>query len=472
MQYKLRMTGRQHSALSSHLFPGDRNEAVALALCGRRQGKDAHILTVHRIIPIPHEECPVRLPDQITWRTDRIEPLLEEAVKKGMALLKIHSHPGYYPHFSKVDDAADRDLFPTIYSWLDDGLPHMSAIMLPAEGTNAGGEIMARVVTRKGDFIPVNLVSVAGDNLHFWDSDSSNSEYVVGPEEFEAKNRQFFGEETFTRLRQLSVGIVGISGTGSPLVEQLARLGVGHLVLVDPDVVKDKNLNRILNTTRADASAKRLKVEVLADAIRAMDLGTEVLPLPENLVDSAVMRKLAECDVLFGCMDSAEGRYYLNRLATFYNIPYFDLGVRLDADGIGGVSYVCGSVHSLQPDGSSLFGRGMVSMEAVRAEGLARRNPEEYERQRHEGYIRNVHVERPAVITINMQIAAMAANEFLARLHPYRRVDNTSCAIRTFDFRENDHVCEPEGEPCLMLAKFAGRGDARLFLDDPSPEIQ
>jgi hypothetical protein len=389
-----------------------------------------------------------------------------------MALLKIHSHPGYYPHFSRVDDAADRDLFPTIYSWLDDDLPHMSAIMLPTESGSAGGEIIARVVTRQGNFIPVNLVAVAGDSLRLWHSVDTQPDRASHPKEFEAKSRQFFGEETFNRLKRLSIGIVGISGTGSPLVEQLARLGVGRLVLVDPDVVKEKNLNRILNTTHADATAQRLKVEVVADAIRAMGLGTDVVALPQTLVDGEVMRVLAECDVLFGCMDSAEGRYYLNRLATFYNIPYFDLGVRLDADGLGGVSYVCGSVHSLQPDGSSLIGRGMVSMDAVQAEGLARRSPEEYERQRHDGYIRNVHVERPAVITINMQIAAMAANEFLARLHPYRRVDNADCAIRTFDFRENDHVCEPEGDPCPILAKLAGRGDARLFLDDPSPEIQ
>ena len=60
MQFNLRMTGRQHTALASHLFPGDGNEAVAIALCGRRAGQEAHILTVHRIMPIPYEDCQVR----------------------------------------------------------------------------------------------------------------------------------------------------------------------------------------------------------------------------------------------------------------------------------------------------------------------------------------------------------------------------------------------------------------------------
>lgn len=463
MKYTLRMTGRQHAALKSHLFPGDGNEAVAVVLCGRRAGQDQHILMVHRIVPIPYEDCPIRWPDRITWRTDRIEPLLEEAAKKGMAILKIHSHPGYYNRFSEADDAADRDLFSSIYAWLDDGQPHMSAIMLPDD------KIIARVVTRQHTFQSVELVAVAGNDLHFW---RSSSERAAGPEAFEEKNSQFFGDETYERIRQLSIAVIGCSGTGSPLIEQLARLGVGRLTLVDPDIVKDKNLNRILYATRADVLAERAKVDVLADAIRRMELGTTVVPLQENLLNGQVLRTIAESDILFGCMDSAEGRYYLNRLAAFYTIPYFDLGVRLDADGKGGVSYVCGSVHYLQPDGSSLLERGMISMDAVAAEGLWRQNPEEYERRRQEGYIRNVHVERPAVITINMQIAAMAANEFIARLHPYRRVDSAECAIRTFDFRENDHVCEPDGVPSFLFSRYAGRGDARLFLDDPLPEIQ
>ncbi len=463
MKFTLRMTGRQHTALKSHLFPGDGNEAVAVALCGRRAEEDRHILMVHRIVPIPYEECPVRWPDRITWRTDRIEPLLEEATNKGMAIVKIHSHPGYYDRFSEVDDVADRDLFASIYAWLDDSQPHMSAIMLP------DGKIIGRVVTRQGNFQPVELVSVAGNDLYFW---HSSEERATGPEAFEEKNCQFFGNETYSRLRRLSVAVVGCSGTGSPLIEQLARLGVGRLILVDPDVIKEKNLNRILNATHADALAERAKVDVLADAVRRMGLGTTVVPLQENLLNNKVLCTIAESDILFGCMDSAEGRYYLNRLAVFYSIPYFDLGVRLDADGKGGVSYVCGSVHYLQPDGSSLIERGMVSMETVVAEGMLRRNPEQYERQRREGYIRNVNVERPAVITVNMQIAAMAANEFIARLHPYRRVDSAECSIRTFDFRENDHFCGQDGTPSPQLAKYVGRGDARLFLDDPSPEIQ
>jgi hypothetical protein len=457
---KLRLTGRQHCLLKAHLFPGDGNEAVAVALCGRSSHAGSHLLSVHRLECIPYTECVIRTPDRITWATERIEPLIEEAAHKGMAVVKIHSHPGGYPDFSLVDDRSDRELFASVYGITDTPLPHASAVMLP------DGSLFARSIGIEGEFTPIPLVAVAGDNIHFWTAGKEETD--TGPLAFSAKNQQFFGEETFRRLRQLSIAVVGCSGTGSPTIEQLARLGVGRLVLVDPDVVKTKNLNRILNTRSRDATGERFKVDVLDEAIQAMEIGTEVVPLARTLMEPDVLQEVAACDVIFGCMDSAEGRYYLNRLAAFHSVPYFDLGVRLDADGSGGVDGVYGSVHYLQPDGSSLLSRGVITMEEVRAEGMARESPEEYQRQRSEGYIRNVEVERPAVISINMLISAMAVNEFIARLHPYRLIDSRAFAIRSVDLINDDYLREDDGMPCLSLTRYAGRGQIEPPLGLPS----
>lgn len=58
------------------------------------------------------------------------------------------------------------------------------------------------------------------------------------------------------------------------MIEQFARNGVGKLIIIDPDVIKDRNLNRILNAFEHDAVAKRLKVHVLKQAVEAMGTGT------------------------------------------------------------------------------------------------------------------------------------------------------------------------------------------------------
>ena len=464
----IRLTGRQHNQLQAHLYPGDGKEAVAVALCGRYKGEDCHNISVYKIEYIPYDECAERSADRVCWPTSQVEPLIEEAARKNMAVLKIHSHPGGFNRFSPVDDASDRELFRSVYGVTDTEERHASAVMLP------DGSLFARTVRPDGCFEPVPLVSVAGDNLSFWRSENLPAAAVPGaaPDEFASKNKQFFGEETFQKLQSLNIAVVGCSGTGSPVIEQLARLGVGRLVLVDPDVVKVKNLNRIFNTTREDADDGLFKVDVMARAVAAMGLSTTVLPIRQSLIDPEVIRTVAGCDVIFGCMDSAEGRYYLNRLAVFYSIPYFDLGVRLDADGDGGVNRVCGSVHYLQPDGSSLLSRGVITQEEVRAEGMARETPEEYERQRYEGYIRNVHVERPAVISINVLIAAMALNEFLARLHAYRLVDNRDFAVQGIDLINDDHMRDSDGDPCPSFARYAGRGDMKVLIGVPTLSTQ
>jgi len=73
MRYALRMTGRQHDELRSHLFPGDGNEAVALLLCGRREGEERHVLTTRKIVRVPYETCD-RHPNRGTWPTNFVEP--------------------------------------------------------------------------------------------------------------------------------------------------------------------------------------------------------------------------------------------------------------------------------------------------------------------------------------------------------------------------------------------------------------
>jgi hypothetical protein len=200
-------------------------------------------------------------------------------------------------------------------------------------------------------------------------------------------------------------------------------------------------------------------VDVLADAICQMGVGTRVLPLPKNLINSDVIKEVAECDIVFGCMDGVEGRHYLNLAATYYSLPYFDLGVRLDADGEGGVAQICGTVHYLQPGGSSLFSRGVYTQEQLRAEGLKRTNPELYAEQVKSKYIVGANEERPAVISVNMLIASLAVNELLARIHQFRSDDNGRFAAVRVSLTDSYLFFEEDGAPDPVLAKHTGQGD-------------
>lgn len=454
------MTGEQHYQLKQHLFPGDEKEAIAFALCGRHRTSNQKWLLVHQLFCIPHHVCN-RKGDFIEWPTDLIDALVDEAAQKGMGILKIHSHPKGKTYFSELDDASDRIIFPSIYSLMNDAEPHCSAIMYEDES------IVARVVTPDNESAKINKVTIVGDNVRYFCDRSEFDGQAAS-----LRNQQTFGKGTISLLKGMTVAVIGCSGTGSITIEQLARLGVGKLILADPDIIEYKNLNRILNAMEEDAINKRLKVEALKTAITSFGFDTAV-EIYRTLVqeDSNLMNAVISADFVFGCVDSVEGRSILNSLATFYLLPYIDMGVKLVADKKGGIDEISASIHYLQPGKSSLLSRGVYTLEQLSAEELKRTNREMYEEQRKRGYVVNMDVESPAVISINMQVSSLAVLEFLARIHPFRYDPNKRFAQTDITISEWEIWHSEEGTPDKYLSKFVGRGLMQPFLNIPSLRI-
>jgi ThiF family/Prokaryotic homologs of the JAB domain len=454
----LSMTAVQHERLREHLLPGDGKEGVAVLLCGRRDGEHRHRLVVRAVELIPHSACSVRKADAVTWHPDLLTPWLERAAAERLSVIKVHSHPDGYAAFSETDDVGDLKLLPMIRDWIEADVPHGSAIMLPS------GQMFGRVMREGVEFEPLHAINVVGDDLHFWYADAGS---VVLPN-FVASHAQVFDDGTIERLRRLWVAVIGCSGTGSPVIEQLFRLGVGVLVIVDDDYTEERNINRILNSTMEDAARERPKVDVLGDAVERAGIGTRVIRVPKSLWDPEVIRLVAQCDIVIGCVDTVDGRYLLNTLATYYTLPYFDLGVRLDAVAVGAdkgrIREVCGTVNYIQPGGSSLMSRGVFTIEQVRAAGLLRNDPAAHAEQVRDGYIKGVAGHRPAVISVNMLAASLAVNELLARLHPYREEPNGAYASTTFSLASMELIPEAEIPACPMLSGRVGVGDIRPLL--------
>ncbi|MDA3939472.1 MAG: ThiF family adenylyltransferase [Spirochaetia bacterium] len=265
----------------------------------------------------------------------------------------------------------------------------------------------------------------------------------------------------------MKIGIVGLSGTGSPVAEMLYRLGVGELLFIDNDRIEEKNLSRMLNASIEDVRNNRYKVELLKEAYDKIGLDSNIQSIPQKVQSIEAINALAQCDIVFGCMDTHSGRAFLNRLCTFYLIPYFDIGVKLKADDIGGVSEVCGTIRYLEPDGSSLLSRGAINQEKISAEDMHLENPKLYNQLRREKYIQGVNEESPAVISINTMLSSMAVNDFLARIHPYRNQDNSDIESIAINLCELEFVKSPKS---ISAAKplYVGMGDMVPVLDMPS----
>jgi hypothetical protein len=457
MKVSLSLTSDQHQKLEHLLLPSDGKEAVAFLLCSSRSGTRWHRLIVREVCELHGEYYHERRSASVSWDTEALVPLLERAAQKGYALIKVHSHPNGFTDFSAIDDYGDYQLLPVLQAWTENDALHGSAIMLP------DGKLLGRVISVDEELLPIEKIAVVGDDLTYW-INPINSPIVP---EFTRSHVQAFGEETFKLLSELSIAVIGCSGTGSVVIEQLARLGVGHLLLVDDDVIEERNLNRILNSTLEDAKSEKEKVFVLSNAINRMGLGTEPEAVPKSLWDPNVVKAVAECDVIFGCMDTVDGRYLLNRLATYYSVPYFDLGVRIVANPENReIEAVCGSVHYLQP-GSSLMQREVFDMEQVRAAGLARTDPEAFKQNFEEGYIRGVNVQRAAVISLNMLIASLGVNELIARLNPYRDEPNNHYDQVEVDLNSMQIFTRQFGRDCAILRNHIGKGDCKPLLDSP-----
>ncbi len=440
--------------LRDHLFPGDGKEAVAVALCGRHKSNDGHTLLVRELLLIPYDACYERRGDFVHWPTEIINPLLEKAIATRGAILKIHCHPGYYEKFSEIDDESDRNLFNCVHAWIDDNLPHASCIMLP------DGRLFGRFFNSDMSIEIVQQISIAGSDIVNW---YYNIEKDF-KEDLHLRNLQTFGRKTIVTLNKLKIGVVGCSGTGSPVIEQLKRLGIGELVLVDPDFVDTLNLNRILGTTLEDAREKIKKVDVMIREINKVGFGTVIYPFASIASRRKIVKELADCDVLFSCVDGVEGRHILNLIASFYLIPLLDVGIKLDADGNGGIHAIFGSVHFIKPGGSSLLSRGQYTIEQLKAEAIKRANEEEYKRNR---YLEEVQENTPAVISFNMQIASVAVNELLARIHPYRNIKNDEIDVVRLLFADCSQYYESIPNRCPYFSKLTGKGDVEPLLNNP-----
>jgi len=460
MQYQFRLHAGQYSKLRDHLFPGDGKEAVALLLCGRHEDNGYSILLCHEVLLIPHEECE-RDSNFIKWRTTRAIPFFERAEKHNFAIVKMHSHPSGYSKFSELDDKSDTAFFAAAFSWSETDAVHASVIMLP------DGKLFGRVFTKDMFSVPIDRIAIAEDVITIWDQ-AGHKEIDKTDAEMALRTIQAFGEGTYRRLKTLRVGVVGCSGTGSPVVEQLYRLGVGELVLVDPDKIEMKNLNRILNSKRPDIG--KSKVDVMDTAIKGVDIGARSIIHDKSLFASRdALNDLITCDVVFGCVDSVDGRNVLSRLTNFYLIPFFDLGIALKADGRGSVNTVVGSVNYLQPARSSLLSRRIYTPDQLQAESLRRTDPDQYDERLKQKYVQGVVVDRPAVISVNLLIAALSVVEFLNRLHSFKddSADNYARVMVDFCGSSIANFGEHNYEQDRDAARWAGRGFCRPFLRMP-----
>jgi molybdopterin/thiamine biosynthesis adenylyltransferase len=116
-----------------------------------------------------------------------------------------------------------------------------------------------------------------------------------------------------------TVGVIGCGGLGGYVVEELARLGVGKIVVVDPDLFEEHNLNRQLFCTTANLGMA--KVEIAAGRIEEINPAVTLIPVQAAFSSKNGAALLDGCHIVVDALDSIKVRLELAGICTSMNIP-------------------------------------------------------------------------------------------------------------------------------------------------------
>jgi molybdopterin-synthase adenylyltransferase len=352
-------------------------------------------LLVREIHPAPEEAYAVRTEMKAQLSPEFIVPLVQRARQENLSVIFVHTHPFAEgtPSFSPVDDEGEQHLA-EFMSRRVPNVPHAALVVGP-DGCAA---------RRLGSQAALTVVQVGSKVDLLYDPSG-----VSDPDQRWDRQVLAFGIRGQSAIRRARIAIVGVGGTGSVVAEQLAHLGVSDLVLIDPDIVDETNLNRLVGATPRDVGTE--KTTTIARLVQGINPNASVTCITRDVTDLDVVDTLTDVDAVFGCTDSHASRAILNQLAYQYYVPLFDVGVGIVAKQ-GRVANISGRTQMASPGLPCLVCGGVIDSAAVRRELQS-----EVQRAA-DPYITGYNEPQPAVISLNSTMASLAVTMFMAAFTP------------------------------------------------------
>lgn len=447
--------------LSIHLFPGDRDEHGAVIAAGMVETSRGVRLLARDVVVARDgvEYVPGRRGYRMLTASFVTENVLRCAADR-LVYLAVHCHGGSDSVGFSCDDMASHERgYPALLDILD-GLP-MGALVFAKNAVAGdvwlpGGERVriqhARVVGRPHRLLhPEPPPRAAADPTY-------------------DRQARLFGDRGQAILGRQKVGVVGAGGAGSLIVEYLARLGVGHLVVIDPDRVELSNLPRLVGSTPRDAwpwltsptrppwmrqlgaRLARHKTSVAARVARGANPRVVFEPIVGDIVSDAVAQRLVDCDFLFLAADSMRARLVFNALVHQYLIPGAQVGAKVTVDkSTGEVLDVFSVYRPVLPGRGCLWCNGLISPARLQEEALSSTE------RREQRYVEDAAVRAPSVISLNAVACAHAVDDYLFSVTGLL-APGTSDGYRRYLPREADFIVdEPRrDEACMECGNVAG----------------
>ncbi len=272
-----------------------------------------------------------------------------------------------------------------------------------------------------------------------------------------------FGEPGQRLMRAARVAVIGLGGIGSLVSEYLARLGVGELILIDPDRLEASNISRVVGARAKDLPRWRrkgaAKVKIAERIAREAQPGIRTSLIQDDFSRLDVASEVLSCDYIFLAADTMRARLVFNAIVNQYFIPGVQLGSKVTTNATNGrIEAAFSVVRSVRPGIGCLLCNQLIDATKLAEEWKTDRERAEQQY--------GTPVPNPSVITLNAVSAAHAVNDFLfyflglqseARPAPFARFDHLTGRVKYEEPRRDPNCTE-----CSTADNSRyGRGDAR-----------
>ncbi len=394
-------------SVTQHLAANAPQEQGCFCLLREGAGRRGRRLIASELILPPHDAWELQENDNLRPSAQWLSAVVSHAQHERCGLLFIHSHPD--PHFpagfSAPDMRAITALGETIAPMLDG--PFAAAVVHPSGW-------VANVVDG-GAVLNVDRVISIGRTLRLLDPPEVRLARVGKQDHLDDRQRDALGQVHDT-LRELVIAVVGAGGLGSPIAEQLVRMGC-QIAIVDHDRLDTpSNVRRVIGSTTTDlrATTAPTKVDVVGAHLDHLGFDVEVRRIHGDVRREDVFRQLLDTDVVLAGTDTHGSRAAINDLASTYLLPVIDVGVRAGAKDEGTLAALTAEVRVLTLTTPCLWRRRAISADVIREENLP---PDQRERLAQDGYlVGGFGKPAPSVIALTFLGASLATCALLALL--------------------------------------------------------
>ncbi len=140
----------------------------------------------------------------------------------------------------------------------------------------------------------------------------------IVPERYQ-RNLGVFSLEEQIKLRQSKVAIIGSGGLGGTVLELLARVGIGKLVIIDKDVIVESNLNRQI--IARETNLGKQKVKAALKRIKEINSSIQVKAYATFVNADNVKELVKGTDVVVDALDNLPSRFIIQEACRGLKIP-------------------------------------------------------------------------------------------------------------------------------------------------------